>query len=381
MKLRIGILGTRGIPNYYGGFEYFAEHLSAGLVERGHEVFVYNAHDHPNKQQEWKGVHIVHCYNPENFLGSAGQFIYDLNCVLDARKREYDVLLFLGYTSSSVWGRLYPRKPVVVYNMDGLEWKRTKYSAPAQHFLLYAEKLAIRYSDFFVADSRYIQSYLSKKYQVCPGYIAYGADVFEQPDRRIPELYGLQEQQYNMLMARMEPENNIEMILDGFHQSASTHTFVVVGNTGNRFGHYLTKKFSGDPRIRFAGAIFNQEHINNLIYFSNLYFHGHSVGGTNPSLLEAMGSQALVVARDNPFNRAVLEDNAFYFNTAAEVQYYADSLRKNSSMRPMLLANTGKIREEYSWEKIIGEYETFFLNCCLTKKGLSEVVTIPPVTE
>src|SRR5450432_900655 len=126
--LRIGISGTRGIPNHYGGFEQLAEYLSAGLAEKGHEVVVYNPHNHPYKEKRWKGVSIVHCYNPERITGTAGQFIYDLNCVMDARKRNFDVLLMLGYTSISVWERLFPKKSTIIFNMDGFEWKRKKYS-------------------------------------------------------------------------------------------------------------------------------------------------------------------------------------------------------------------------------------------------------------
>ncbi|HEY4149906.1 MAG TPA: glycosyltransferase, partial [Chitinophagaceae bacterium] len=109
-KLRIGILGTRGIPNHYGGFEQFAEHISAGLVKEGHEVTVYNSHRHPYRLTNWKGVQIVHRYDPEYMIGTAGQFVYDLNCILDARKRGFDITLMLGYTSSSLWGWLFPKK-------------------------------------------------------------------------------------------------------------------------------------------------------------------------------------------------------------------------------------------------------------------------------
>ena len=130
MSLRIAILGTRGVPNHYGGFEQLAEHLGPGLVKAGHAVTVYNSHNHPWQEAQWEGVNIVHCYDPEYLLGSAGQFIYDLNCIIDARKKNFDVILQLGYTSSSVWGRFYPRDSVVISNMDGLEWKRAKYSKP-----------------------------------------------------------------------------------------------------------------------------------------------------------------------------------------------------------------------------------------------------------
>ena len=183
MKLRIAILGTRGIPNYYGGFEHISEYVSAGLVKRGHAVTVYNSHNHPYTQSTWNGVEIRHCFDPEYMVGAAGQFVYDLNCLIDARKRNYDVILLMGYTSSSIWGRLYPQKSTIITNMDGLEWKRSKYSKPVQNFLKYAERLAVKYSQFYVADSMVIKSYLQNKYHINASYIPYGADLFSDNER------------------------------------------------------------------------------------------------------------------------------------------------------------------------------------------------------
>ncbi len=143
--MKIAIIGTRGIPNHYGGFEQFAEYLSLGLVEKGHMVTVYNSHTHPYQGNDWNGVKIIHCKDPEDKLGTIGQFVYDYNCIRDTRKRNYDIILQLGYTSSSVWGRLLPRKKsIITTNMDGLEWKRTKYSQKVQKFLQYAEKLGVK---------------------------------------------------------------------------------------------------------------------------------------------------------------------------------------------------------------------------------------------
>src|SRR3982750_1944781 len=119
--MNIAIIGTRGIPNRYGGFEQLAEMLSVGLLQKGHSVTVYNSHKHPYQQKEWSGVKIIHCYDAEHILGTAGQFIYDLNCIRNAGKENFDVLLFLGYTSSSVWGRLFPKGSIIISNMDGLE--------------------------------------------------------------------------------------------------------------------------------------------------------------------------------------------------------------------------------------------------------------------
>src|SRR3954468_24285977 len=112
--MKIAIIGTRGVPNNYGGFEQVTEFLSVGLLAKGHEVFVYNSHNHPYKEKTWNGVQLIHCYDPEYLIKTAGQFIYDFNCIRDARKRDFDVLLFMGYSSSSIWHFLFPKKKVIV---------------------------------------------------------------------------------------------------------------------------------------------------------------------------------------------------------------------------------------------------------------------------
>src|ERR1700676_3265684 len=160
MGLKIAILGTRGVPNNYGGFEHIAGHLSRGLVQKGHEVTVYNSGTHPYRENRWYGVHIIHCFDPEYLIGTPGQFVYDMNCILDARKRNYDIILMLGYTSSSIWGFLYPKNAIIITNMDGLEWQRTKYSNPVKMVLKYAEKMAVQSSRFHIADSPVIKNYL-----------------------------------------------------------------------------------------------------------------------------------------------------------------------------------------------------------------------------
>jgi hypothetical protein len=303
--MRIAILGTRGIPNYYGGFEQCAEFLATGLVEHGHEVLVYNSHDHPYKESSWRGVTLIHCYDPENRLGTAGQFIYDLNCILDLRKRKVDVILQLGYTSSSIWGWLLPQGTVVTTNMDGLEWKRTKYSSKVKNFLLKAEKLGVKYSDHLISDSKGIQDYLKEKYKKDSHYIPYGADVFTNPREDILDEYRLRKQDYDLLIARLEPENSIEIILDGVRKADIKRDFLVIGNHATKYGQYLKDKYKNIQYIQFLGGIYDMEKLNSIRYYSNIYFHGHTVGGTNPSLLEAMASNSLVCANDNPFNRYI----------------------------------------------------------------------------
>lgn len=359
--MKIAILGTRGIPNNHGGFEQFAEYLSQFLVNNGHEVYVYNSHTHPFKDSRWRGINIVHKYDPENKIGTAGQFIYDLYCILDSRKRDFDIILQLGYTSSSVWGRLLPKKPVIATNMDGLEWKRSKYSKPVRRFLKYAEKLAIKSSDYLISDSIGIRNYLKDMYGKDSEYIAYGAEPFMNPVEDVIAEYGVRKYNYNLLIARLEPENNIETILDGVVKSSIGSPFLVIGKHKTKFGEYLKDKFKDSKSIKFLGGIYNIEHLNNLRYWSNIYFHGHSVGGTNPSLLEAMASESFIVAHDNIFNRSILQESALYFgnvNDIANVLHldkrdYADFVSNNKT----------KINNEFNWKLINSKYENFLKNC------------------
>ena len=361
MGLKIAILGTRGVPNHYGGFEHIAGYLAKGLVEKGHELTVYNSSQHPYKEKEWNGVQIVHCFDPESLIGVPGQFIYDLNCILDARKKNYDVLLMLGYTSSSIWGFLYPAKTVVITNMDGLEWQRAKYSKPVRLFLKFAERLAIQSSGFHIADSMVIKEYLDAKYQIDSKYIAYGANLFSSVDENLLREYNLSKNQYFLLMARMEPENNIEMILDGYCQSASKDKFVVIGNTGNRFGTHLIEKYKKERRIIFLGAIFDECKVQTLTTFCKLYFHGHSVGGTNPSLLNAMAAKAPVAVHDNPFNKTLVKDNAICFSKAKDVCDIVNS--GNYSNENHIQNNYAAIKNHFSWDQIVGQYEQYFIAC------------------
>jgi glycosyltransferase involved in cell wall biosynthesis len=361
--MKVAILGTRGIPNHYGGFEQFAEYLSAGLVKLGHQVYVYNSHNHPCQLKVWKGVNIIHKYDPENRIGTAGQFIYDLNCIHDSRHRNFDIILQLGYTSSSVWGRWLPRQSVIITNMDGLEWKRTKYSRPVQFFLKYAEKLGVKYSHFLIADSLGIQRYLKGKYGLQARYIPYGATLFRKPSLDFIKPYVSTPYSYDMLIARLEPENSLEIILKGVAASRTIRTFLVIGNHISPYGSYLKNKYEG-KKIKFLGTIYDMDILNNLRYFSNLYLHGHTVGGTNPSLLEAMASSALVVAHNNEFNNSILGSDAFYFTDSCQVQAIIETVQRNTPEAGAKIdSNIQKINNLYSWDKIIKEYEQMMLNC------------------
>ena len=361
--MKIGILGTRGIPNHYGGFEQFAEYFSVYLATKGHETFVYNSHNHPFKEKVFNGVNIIHCFDPEYKIGTVGQFIYDLNCIRDARKRNFDIILQLGYTSSSIWYSLHPKKAIVLTNMDGLEWKRTKYNKFVQKLLKIAEKKAVLKSNFLISDSIGIQEYIKSTYNKESTYIAYGADQFQSPNEEVLKEYSLTKDNYNMIMARFEPENNLDMVLEGVALNKEDKTpILVIGNHNTKYGSYLKDKFQSISKIRFLGAIYNFEHLNNLRFFSKLYFHGHTVGGTNPSLLEAMASGALIIAHDNDFNKGVLKENAFYFSSVDEVKKILNSIKKSDNLQ-FIQNNFEAISKDFNWKKINEQYLQLFKQC------------------
>ncbi len=360
--MKIAILGTRGVPNYYGGFEQFAEFFSVYLVEKGHEVFVYNSHNHPFQEKTFHGVNIIHQNDPEHKFGTFGQFIYDYNCILDTRKRDFDIILQLGYTSNSIWFFLLPKKPIIITNMDGLEWKRTKYSKLVKQFLKFAERLAAVSSDYLVSDSLGIKSFLIDKYNKESAYIAYGAHLFTNPDETIISDYNVTKNNYNMIMARFEPENNLEIVLDGVVLNAEKTPILVIGNHETKYGNFLKTKYKENENIRFLGGIYNITHLNNLRYFSNIYFHGHSVGGTNPSLLEAMASKAFVIAHNNHFNKAILKENGYYFSNPQEVKNILETIKKNDNLQ-LVQNNFDAIENEFNWDKINGEYLQLFEEC------------------
>ncbi|MFM7016890.1 MAG: DUF1972 domain-containing protein [Bacteroidota bacterium] len=368
--MKIAIIGSRGVPNNYGGFEQFAEMVAVLLVKAGHQVTVYNPHYHEYNEPTFQGVNIQKIYNPEEKIGSAGVFIYDYLSMRHAAKSKFDILLFLGYATSSIF---FPfvrkRKSVWITNMDGLEWKRDKWSPTVKKLTLFFEKLGVDYSDYLVSDNREIRNYFLTTYKKDSAFIAYGATLFDNPDSSHLNEYHLQEGQYDLLIARLEKENNIETILDGYLLSSSDLPMLVIGNHHTHYGEFLKSKYANSKHIRFLGGLYNLALLDNLRWHSRYYFHGHSVGGTNPSLLEAMSSGAFIMAHNNLFNRDVLGVNAFYFDNAQAVADILDGKSEVESKRHEYIQNNkNKIAQEYNWQKIADEYETMFKQCLAEKR-------------
>jgi len=359
--MKIAILGTRGIPNNYGGFEQTAENLSVHWVKAGHEVTVYNTDEHPYKDKEWNGVKIKHIFSKESKLGIWGTLVYDFLCLKDAVNKDFDIILNLGYLPSAFFfGLKNQTKAKFVTNMDGLEWKRSKWNNIIKKFIKYCERKAVELSDYLIADNPGIKDYYLKNYNVENiSYIPYGAKLFDNPNIKFLEEFHIEPYSYYMLVARLEPENNIETILKGYILSKAKEPFIVVGALKNKYAKYLLKKFKNYKNIKFVGGIYDYNKLSSLRWYAKLYFHGHSVGGTNPSLLEAMASNAYIVAHDNIFNRYVLGNEGFYFKNEYDIANIINNF-DDSFRLEFIRKNRKKIEEIYNWDIVSQKYLEVF---------------------
>ena len=377
--MKIAFISTRGIPNNYGGFEQFAEYISVGLVRRGHEVVVYSPHFHPYREPDYKGVRIKHIYSPEKWMGSSvGSFFYDFLSLRDALKKEkFDIIYEAGYTSivpAYIWFNVKRIKyPLFTTNMDGLEYKRTKFNKWVQKFVFWEERMAVKHSHYLIAENMGIHDYYKEKYGKESKFLAYGADVHEDYDVDVLKEYGLEAGGYFIVVARLEPENNLFMAIEGYLASNQygKHPLVVVGKTNTPYGEHLVERYGRDRNIRFVGGIYDFRKLNSIRHYSYAYFHGHSVGGTNPSLLEAMASGCFILAHDNIFNRAVLGENALYYGSTDAVTEMLDGINQmvSAHKKEYTERNLEVIRRDYSWEKLVDEHEEYFKWMLSQRKG------------
>ena len=359
--MKIAILGTRGIPNNYGGFEQCAEYLSIGLVEKGHQVTVYSPNFHPYKEENYQGVRIIRKKGFKSFLGnSASNFIYDYLCFKDAARKDFDIILELGLITSALSIIFCNHKnKVVVTNLDGLEWKRSKWNYLVQKITKALEKYGVKHSDYLIADNVGIQKYIFDEYNRNAEFISYGAVDTVAPNPNCLKEYGLVPDNYILTIARLEPENNLEMMFDGYISSEIKIPYLVIGNHLTNYGDFLKDKYR-NTEIIFLGGIFNKEHLDNIRHYSSYYLHGHSVGGTNPVLLEAMAAQTFIIAHDNQFNKSVINENAYYFNSPNSLAALLKDKELLKNKIEFAKNNLKRVGNVYRWSIVVNQYESYF---------------------
>ena len=338
--MKIAILGSRGIPAHYGGFETFAEKLAVALQDRGIDVTVFCESGKLTMPEVYRGVRLRHVPAPS--LGPLSTIIYDLRCLWEAR-RGYDVVYMLGYGSAlfCVIPRLW--RTEVWINPDGLEWARAKWNFVAKSYFRFMEWVSLYAADRIIADSKAIAATLAARHRRMPPYtvIAYGCEVIETNPSVDPlSEWDVRAAGYYLVICRLEPENHILEILQAFSASRSNKQLVVVGNHLAKTPYGAKLRSVADLRIRMIGTVYDQAKLICLRYHSFAYLHGHSVGGTNPSLLEAMGCGNLILAHDNPFNRETLGLCGLYFADATELTQLIDCTERGENEQAQLRAGS-----------------------------------------
>lgn len=360
----LAILGTRGIPAAYGGFETFAEQLAIRLVQRGHQVTVYAEADRPGLPDTWyQGVRVRHIHRPN--WGPASVIGYDCRCLADAR-RGHQLLYMLGY--GVAWACWWARKvwgQKVWLNIDGLEWSRSKWAFPARAYLRAMEWVSSWAPTRVLADAQAIADRYRRLYPsgVPCSFIAYGALLVdaitadEQPD--VLRRWGLQPWCYALVVARPEPENHLLEIIEGYSRSDCDWSLIIVGDVKPVNIYQKRLLAHASQRVRFIGGVYDSHVLTTLRCHAACHFHGHSVGGTNPSLLEALACGNLIIAHDNSFNREVARDVALYFQSPAQLADHLNTVRALTPEARQAASDRARtiVARYYTWSDIADAYE------------------------
>lgn len=366
--LRVAILGTKGIPANYGGFETFAEQLATRLVARGHAVTVYaETAELPAADAFYQGVRIRYRRRPR--WGAASVLAFDVSCLWDARQ-GYDLVYMLGY--GAAWACWLPRlfgTPVWI-NVDGLEWARSKWGAGARFYLRCMERVSSWVATRLLADAQAIADRFHRLYPSgapC-SFIAYGADEVSvtDVDPTVLSAWALQPYRYFLVVARPEPENHVLEVIQGYLQHGGDWPLVVVGNVTDMNAYQRELLDMASHKVIFSGGIYDANQLKSLRVYAACYLHGHSVGGTNPSLLEALACGNWVIAHDNPFNREVARDAADYFRSPEELAQRLDRWTGMTELEQRQCRNSARriVAEHYTWRRIVDAYEVLMRSEC-----------------
>jgi glycosyltransferase involved in cell wall biosynthesis len=356
--MHVMIAGTRGIPAEHGGFETFAEDLSLFLISRGHKVTVYCQGSNTSALTEdmWKGVHRVVIPSADHAMGTVA---YDWATTLHS-SRQKGVVLTLGY-NTGVFSLIYRvHRLFNVMNMDGIEWKREKWSLPQRCWLWFNEWAGARFANHLVADHPEIGLHLQRhtsagKITVIP----YGADAVTSASTGLLVQYGLTSKSYYLLIARPEPENSILEIVKAFSSPRVSYPLVVLGcYTGQGTKYRQEVLEAAGANVHFLGAIYDREIVRALRFHATAYIHGHRVGGTNPSLVESLAAGNAIIAHDNKFTRWVAGDQAKFFRDTKALEEVLFSVEQDpSQLTEMEEASRQRHQEEFDKEKVLAAYE------------------------
>jgi len=380
--MRIAILGTRGIPANYGGFETFAEHLSTRLVARGHQVTVYcRAHYTSPRQIEYQGVRlkVLPTIRHKYFDTIVHAFLSAIHAV----PGRYDAALICNAANAPFAPILRLTGTPVVINVDGLEHKRKKWNWIARNYYRLAERLATILPTETVTDARVIQEYYRARHGVESTMIAYGAEVERRPDPMVRR-WRVEPNRYVLYVSRLEPENNAQMVIEAFKRVRTAHKLLIVGDApyAREYISDLKERARRDKRIVFTGFVFGRDY-RALQQNAYCYIHATEVGGTHPALLEAMGFGNCVLTLAAPENIEAVGDAAIPYSDENDLtEKLQRVLRDGSLVQSFRHRAQARVQEKYDWNYVVDQYEELFAKMAgITPPAESRPATVASTEE
>lgn len=351
---KISIIGTVGVPACYGGFESLVENLFDYTPSDVEYTVFCSAKKYEKQLPEYKGAKLFYLNKNANGKDS---IMYDYTSM--KMSLNSDIMLILGVSGCAFLPYIRRKyKGKIITNIDGLEWKRDKWIKPVKYFLHYSEKQAVKYSDIVIGDNKGITDYVKEEYNKDAVLIAYGGDqVRKITDNSLYEKYPFCKENYAVTVCRIEPENNIHKILDAFSQIDMP--FVIVGNWNqSEYGQKLKKKYSSCKNLHLLDSIYEPHEINWIRSNASLYVHGHSAGGTNPSLVEAMNFGLPILAYDCVYNRATTNNECLYWKSSDSILILLEKEKSKFESISKKMKEIGS--KEYSWKNIAQKYNDLY---------------------
>lgn len=362
MKMKIAIIGTRGIPARYGGFETCAEKIAEYLAMRGHKILVTcRSYLYPDKPEIHQGIKLIY---PACIRGKVTEtFSHTFFSIIKTIIWNPDVILMFNAANSilATIAKIYKKK--VVINVDGLEWKRKKWGFVGKTYFKFSSFFSVVIADYVIADSLEISRYYQSRFCRSTIFIPYGADIFYSKNPHILDNFGLKPGNYFFTGSRLEPENNQDLMIKEYQNLNINIPFAIAGNIHNSSRYVKKLKSMASDKIRFIGPVYNKQTYMELQANSLAYIHGNEVGGTNPALLSAMGCGATIFALDVPFNREVLNNCGIYFTKEPGS---LSNVIKQFLEKPARFSDSGektreRVKKFYNWQNVGEKYEQVFL--------------------
>ncbi|WP_286773218.1 MULTISPECIES: DUF1972 domain-containing protein [unclassified Sphingomonas] len=360
--LRIALIGDRGIPARYSGFSTLVEELAVGLVrDHGMDVMVYCRNQYyDSRPPYYKGVNCR--YLPAPGGKSFESIVHSNMAILDACARRFDLAFVVDPGNGPFILPLKAMRVPVVIHTDGLGWQRRKWSPLQQRYYKWSEKASARLADWLVTDSRAMQRYYAQEYDAPSTYIPYSGKVGDEPDAAALERFGVTPGDYYLVVARMEPENNVDLIIREYRAAGVTRPLIVVGSVPYESDYARAIALEDDGQVRCVGGVFESAALNALYRHCAFYLHGHEVGGTNPSLLRAMHWGAPCLPINVVFHREVVGDDNPYFDKApGHLAALLRALDGDADRRAALgRAAQARAAAVFRWDAVVDGYATLF---------------------